>query len=58
MWSFKRKKIYKVTWSYYGDPKFGICNEIVKAKDAAHAWKKVRRQHNFAISCVEIKEVM
>lgn len=52
---FAKKKLYKVVWRYNS-----FCTphtEIVAAKDPAHAWKKVKREHAIHIDLVSLKEI-
>ena len=52
---FKKKKIYKVVWRYSI-----LCTpdiDIVKAKDAYSAWKRVERKHPLHIELVRIEEI-
>lgn len=52
---FARKKDYIVVWSYG----FGCgdrSTDLIRAKNAADAWKKLKKQHCLA-TLVSIKEV-
>lgn len=51
---FKRKKLYKVVWeTVIGDTR----QDIISARDPAHAWKKIKKDYPFsAWSCVSITE--
>lgn len=53
---FSTKKIYKVIWKY-GSTSTMSYTEIVKARDIADAWAKIRRTHSVAIS-LESAEVL
>ena len=52
---FAKKNIYRVVWKYYSTDKESY-TEYVKAKDAAEAWYKIRKQH-MSIHCVEVIKV-
>lgn len=50
---FSRKKDYIIVWSYG----IGIRSvDLIRAKSAADAWKKLKKQHCLA-SLISIKEV-
>lgn len=55
MFLFKKKKIYKVIWSYWSS---GInpYTDLVKAYDEEHAWRKIRNQH-CTITLISVEEV-
>ena len=53
---FAKKKLYKVVWSW-DNPYYYSYTEIVKAKDPAHAWKKLCRQHFVSINLVSLEEI-
>ena len=51
---FKPNKVYCVRWSWG----CGDCNQdIVCARDVAHAWRKLKREHPFAVYCFSITEI-
>lgn len=52
---FGEKKLYKVVWRY--DSFCTPTTEIVAAKDPAHAWKKIKKQHSLSIDLVSLKEI-
>lgn len=52
---FGKKKLYKVIWRY--DAFCIPTAEIVAAKDPAHAWKKIKKQHSLSIDLVSLKEI-
>lgn len=50
----KSKKVYVVVWRYYA-----FCHpttELIKAKDAYSAWRKIKRQHGISIDLIEVRE--
>jgi hypothetical protein len=52
---FKPKKIYCVRWAWVDD---GIPNQdIIRARDIAHAWTKLKRKHPYAAYCYSITEI-
>lgn len=51
---FKPKKVYCVRWAWMdGVPR----QDILSARDTAHAWKKLKREHPFAVYCFSITEI-
>lgn len=52
---FKRKKIYRVEWSYENYSFY--YTEFVKARTWFDAWQKVRKQHFLPIVARKIEEV-
>ena len=52
---FGERKLYKVIWRY--DVFCSPTTEIVSAKDPAHAWKKIKKQHALPIDLVSLKEI-
>jgi hypothetical protein len=52
---FSKKGIYKVEWAY--DNWLPSYTEYVKAKDMAHAWKIIARQHGISITCINIERI-
>ena len=53
---FGEKKLYKITWSW-GNPYVDSYTEIIAAKDPAHAWKKLCRQHFVSINLISLEEL-
>ena len=53
---FAKKKLYKVVWSWDNSYYYSY-TEIVKAKDPAHAWKKICRHHVYTINLVSLEEI-
>lgn len=51
---FGKKYLYKVVWAYGSSPGYHHA-EIVKAKDPAHAWKKIRRQHEYSLNLISLE---
>ena len=56
MYLFKKKKLYKITWTY-NVPHTSPFIELVSAYDPAHAWKLVRQSHSTSISLEAWEEV-
>ena len=52
---FAKKYIYKVEWTY--DSWLPSTVEYVKARDIAHAWRKIKRQHYVNITCKNITQI-
>lgn len=52
---FAKKYVYKVEWAY--EPYLPSTVEYVKARDAAHAWRIVKRQHYISITCKDITKI-
>ena len=50
----KSKKVYVVVWRY--DESCPPTTELIKAKDAYGAWRKIRRQHSISIDLIEVRE--
>lgn len=51
---FKPKKIYSIKWGYnFGD----VNHDIISARDIAHAWKKLKREHPCALYCFSVTEI-
>ena len=51
---FKPEKVYCVRWAW--------CDrtpnqDIICARDTAHAWRKLKREHPFAVYCFSITEI-
>ena len=56
-WSrHKNKKIYRITWRYV-ETRGWSYTHIVKGYDAADAWKRLVKQHSYALDCIEIEEI-
>ena len=53
---FAEKKLYKIVWGW-NDPGYYSYKEIVKARDAAHAWAKIKRKHFTDISLISLEEI-
>ena len=52
---FKKKKLYKVVWENVTG---GTRQDIISARDPAHAWKKIKDEYPIsAWSCVSITEL-
>ena len=52
---FAKKYVYKVEWAY--DSWLPSTVEYVKARDAAHAWRIIKRQHALGITCKDITQI-
>lgn len=52
---FAKKYIYKVEWAY--DSWLPSTVEYVEARDAAHAWRIIKRQHCLNITCINIIKI-
>lgn len=52
---FAKKYVYKVEWAY--DSWLPSTVEYVTARDAAHAWRIIKRQHSFNITCKDIARI-
>ena len=52
---FAKKYIYRVEWTY--DSWLPSTIEYVKARDAAHAWRIIKREYSWSISCINITKV-
>ena len=50
----KSKKVYVVVWRY--DSFCHPTTELIKAKDAYSAWRKIKRQHGISIDLIEVRE--
>lgn len=53
---FTKKNLYKIVWGW-NSPSYYSYTEIVKARDAAHAWSKIRRKHCIDISLISLEEI-
>ena len=53
---FTKKNLYKIVWAWH-DPGYYSYTEIVKARDAAHAWSKIKRKHFSDISLISLEEI-
>ena len=52
---FKRN-LYKVVWAY--ETWLNPSTEIVKARDMGHAWKKIKKQHDWwPITLISIEKI-
>lgn len=54
---FRKKYLYKVVWAYGCSLPGYHHTEIIEAKDPAHAWKKIRRQHGFSLNLISLEEI-
>ena len=54
---FKKKKIYCVSWKWYNHPGYTLNQTIIKATDAANAWRKLKNEHPSAEHCHSIIEI-
>lgn len=52
---FAKKYVYKVEWAYADWASSNV--EYVKARDIAHAWRKIKRQHCVNITCKNITQI-
>lgn len=54
MFLFKKKKIYKVVWSYcLGSRPY---TDLVKAYDVEDAWRRICKKH-YTITLISVEEV-
>ena len=53
---FRKKKIYRITWRYVGTRGWSYTS-IIKGYDAADAWKRLSKQHSYALDCIELEEL-
>ena len=51
---FKRKKTYCIRWAWVTGT---VYQEIVLAKDIAHAWQELKKEHPSAVYCFSITEI-
>lgn len=51
---FKPKKVYCVRWAWSSG---NVNQDIICARDVAHAWRKLKREHPFAVYCYSITEI-
>lgn len=51
---FKPKKVYCVRWAW---PDGRLKQDIICARDVAHAWRKLKREHSCATYCYSITEI-
>ena len=51
---FKPKKVYCVRWGYNIK---NVNQDIICARDTAHAWRKLKREHPCALYCFSITEI-
>lgn len=58
MFWFKKKKknMYKITWCYQLFPNY-LATEYVWGKNEWDAWKKIKKEHNYPISCKYIGKI-
>lgn len=54
---FKKKKIYCVSWKYDNLPVYALNQTIIRATDAADAWRKLKSEHPSADHCHSIIEI-
>lgn len=52
---FQKKKIYKITWSYYLTST--VYTEIIEAKNPAKAWEKIKKEQVLPIALVALEEL-
>ena len=56
MWPFRKKKLYKLTWSY-GSCYFEQYTDYIVARDTGEVWKKHKEEHPIATYCIELEEI-
>ena len=54
---FKPKKLYCVRWKWDNFSEYALNQTIVKARDVADAWKKLKNEHPLAEYCHSIVEI-
>lgn len=51
---FKPKKVYCVRWAWADG---SLQQDIIRARDTAHAWAKIKGEHPLAGYCYSITEI-
>lgn len=56
MWPFNKKKIFRITWKYVGTRGWSYTS-IIQGYNVADAWKRLAKQHSYALDCIDIEEL-
>lgn len=56
MWPFKKKKLYKLTWSYGSETPI-VYTDFIRATDIYDMWEKHKYDHPIATYCIKLEEM-